>query len=468
MVRQPVVAGQFYPENKKILEKEINEILTNIPTQKIAGKILGVVVPHAGYPYSGSTAGYAYKAVANKDYQTVILIGPTHYVFFDGAAVYSQGSWQTPLGEVPVDEELARSIINQNDQINDLPQMHRQEHSLEVQIPFLQKTLTNFKIVPIMLCEPSFELCEQLAKAIANAVKNKNVLLLASSDLYHGYSYTECKKTDSLTLSYLEKFDPKGLYQSLKQHKAQACGGYPIVVVMLASKLLGATHSKILHQTNSNDVIGEKGGYCVGYASAVFYKSESKSEKSTDNKESTTIELTPEEQRELIRIARTTIENYIRGQKVPEFTPLTEKLKEKYGVFVTLHKKGELRGCIGYVQGIKPLYQAVSEMAIASATEDPRFPKVTANELKDIDIEITVLTPLKRITDINEIQIGKHGLVIRRGGYQGLLLPQVATEQGWDRKTFLEHTCWKAGLPSDAWQDKNTEIYIFSGTIIHE
>ncbi|MCX8015533.1 MAG: AmmeMemoRadiSam system protein B, partial [candidate division WOR-3 bacterium] len=265
MLREPVVAGQFYPDNKKILENELNELWANTPTQKIPGKILGIVVPHAGYPYSGPTAAYAYKAITNKDYQTVILIGPTHYVFFDGVAVYGKGSWQTPLGQVEVDEQLAQAIVNQNEHIKDSPQTHRQEHSLEVQIPFLQKSLTNFKIVPIMLCEPSYELCETLAKAIANTVKNKNVLLLASSDLYHGYSYAECKRTDSLTLSFLEKFDPKGLYQSLKQHKAQACGGDPIVVVMLASRFLGATHSKILYQTNPNDVMGERGGYCVGY-----------------------------------------------------------------------------------------------------------------------------------------------------------------------------------------------------------
>ena len=467
MIREPAVAGQFYPGDKKTLANTIDDFFANAAAQKITGKIIGIVVPHAGYPYSGPTATYGYQTITGKNIETVIMIGPTHHVFFEGIAAYGEGAWKTPLGIVPIDETLAQSIIKQNPIIHNLPEVHNQEHSLEVQLPFLQKSLTsNFKIVPIMLLEPTYDECEMLAKAIANTVKEKNVLLLASSDLYHGYSYTECNKTDSITLSYLKNFDPKGFYQALKQDKAQACGGYPIVVVMIASKLLGASQSEVLHHTNSNDAIGEKGGYCVGYGASVFYQSAGQSQ--TTSEQSDTINLTTQEKKELLRIARITIENHVSGKKVPDFTPLTDKLKEEYGVFVTLTKQGNLRGCIGYVQGIEPLYKAVSDVAIAASTEDPRFPQVTLSELKDISIEITVMTTLRKINDINEIKVGKHGLVIKKGSYQGLLLPQVATEYGWDRTKFLEQTCWKAGLPEDTWKDKNTEIYIFSGTIFHE
>ena len=468
MVREPVVAGQFYPGDKKTLEKTVDELLSKTPIQKIPGEVIGILVPHAGYPYSGPTAAYGYKTIANKDIKTVIMVGPTHRAYFEGIAVYAEGYWEIPLGRVPIDEQLAISIIAQNDKIKNIPEVHREEHSLEVQVPFLQRTLKDFKIVPIMLFEPTYEECEILARAIANTAKDKNILLLASSDLYHGYSYDVCNKTDSITLKFIEKVDPEGLYQSLKKEQAQACGGYSIVVVMIASKLFGANQSKILYQTNSNDVMGERGGYCVGYASSVFYKSETQFEKGINTKESDTINLTVQEKKELLRIARITIENHVSGKKIPEFTPLTDRLKEKYGVFVTLKKNGELRGCIGYIQGIEPLYHAVSNMAIAASTEDPRFPKVTPNELKFITIEITVMTPLKKINDIKEIQVGKHGLVIKQGYNQGLLLPQVATEQGWDRESFLKHTCWKAGLQENAWKEKDTEIYIFSGTIFKE
>jgi AmmeMemoRadiSam system protein A len=174
------------------------------------------------------------------------------------------------------------------------------------------------------------------------------------------------------------------------------------------------------------------------------------------------------EKKELLTIARTTLENHIRGKTVPQFSASTDRLKELRGAFVTLKKHGELRGCIGYVQGVKPLFQAVSDMAIAASTQDPRFPPVQPQELKDIKIEITALTPLERISDPKIIEVGKHGILIKQGWYQGLLLPQVATEEGWDRETFLAHTCLKAGLPPDAWKAPNTEIYIFSGEVFGE
>jgi AmmeMemoRadiSam system protein B/AmmeMemoRadiSam system protein A len=468
MTRQPIVAGQFYPADKNTLSKTVDDFLKNTLEPDIPGHIFGIAVPHAGYPYSGATAAYAYKAVADYDINTVILLGPTHRVFLNEFAVYGAGAWQTPLGKIAIDETLAQKITNYSTKIKNMPEAHAMEHSLEVQIPFLQRIFKDIKILPIMMLEPSYADCEMLAQAIAQHIRDKKVLLIASSDLYHGEHYQECKKTDSITLSYLQNFDPPGLYKALKQDKASACGGAAIVVLMLASQILGADKAQVLYQTNSNDVVGEQGGYVVGYGASVFYKNGKTTKQKNNTTAQDTIAFTDQEQKELIRIARTTLNDYITSGITPKFEALTPKLKEEYGVFVTLKKKGELRGCIGYVQGFKPLYEAVIDMAIAASSEDPRFPRVTKTELKDIDIEITVMTPLKQISSIDEISVGKHGIVIKQGGYSGLLLPQVATEQGWDKKTFLQHTCWKAGLPDNAWQDKNTQIYIFSGTIIEE
>lgn len=178
--------------------------------------------------------------------------------------------------------------------------------------------------------------------------------------------------------------------------------------------------------------------------------------------------LTEIEKTALLTIARTTLENHILGTPIPQFAPPSDRLEELRGVFVTLKKHGALRGCIGYVQGTKPLYEAVSDMAVAASTQDPRFPRVKPEELKDITIEITALTPLDRIADPAVIEVGKHGILIKQGWSQGLLLPQVATEEGWDRDAFLAHTCLKAGLPADAWKAANTEIYVFSGEVFHE
>jgi AmmeMemoRadiSam system protein A len=175
--------------------------------------------------------------------------------------------------------------------------------------------------------------------------------------------------------------------------------------------------------------------------------------------------LSDEEKKTLHEIAHTVIWNKASGKEVPKFEVKSEKLNELRGAFVTITKKGSLRGCIGHIKGVKPLYKSVEEMAAAAAFQDPRFPPVTKKELKDLDIEISVLTPFEQISDVSEIEVGKHGLYIERGFYSGLLLPQVATEYNWDRDTFLEHTCRKAGLPPDAWKDKETRIYIFSADI---
>lgn len=175
--------------------------------------------------------------------------------------------------------------------------------------------------------------------------------------------------------------------------------------------------------------------------------------------------LNEEDKKSLHHIAKTVIGNKVKGKPVPEFKIESPILKENRGAFVSIHKKGELRGCIGYIEGRGPLHKTIEEMAEAAAFRDPRFVAVTEKELPDLEIEISVLTPLKKITDVREIEVGKHGIYIKKGWYSGLLLPQVATEYGWDRQTFLEHTCQKAGLPSNAWKDKNTEIYIFSADI---
>jgi AmmeMemoRadiSam system protein B/AmmeMemoRadiSam system protein A len=455
-MRKPCVAGQFYPEDFSQLKEKISSLLAKAKPPGVEEEILGILVPHAGYDYSGEVAAYAYKSLIGREYETVVLLGPSHSANFSGFALSSEGKWQTPLGEVEIDEELAKEVIRRVPKAKDLPSAHAYEHSLEVQIPFLQTVLRNFKILPIMMLFPKYEELKEFALNLAKIIRGKKILLLASTDLYHGYSYEECVATDKRTIGYVERLDAQGLYEALLSGKAQACGGFPVVALLLTLKELGMKQAKLLRQTNSNEVMGVKGGYCVGYAAFLF-----------TGEEKGTI-FTAEEKKELLRIARTTLERYLRGEKVSAERPKSERLVEKTGVFVTLKKHGELRGCIGYIQGVEPLYKAVATMAINSATEDPRFPPVRPEELKEIEIEITVLSPLKRISDVKEIVVGKHGIYIKRGFYSGLLLPQVATENNWTREEFLNHTCLKAGLPPSAWKDKNTEIYIFTGEIIKE
>lgn len=469
MKRKPFVSGQFYPDDKKELKEIIENYLKAAEVSEIKEKIIGILVPHAGYPYSGGVAAFSYKAIKDKNINTIIMLGPSHRATFEGFALYSDGYWETPLGEVAIDEEVAKKLKSKCLLLKENKNAHNYEHSLEVQIPFLQVILKDFKIVPIMALFPKYEECESLAKAISEVIKEskKNIIFLISSDLYHGYSYKECVETDKKTLSYIEKLLPKDFYNALLKEEVAACGGFPIVIGMLISKNLSEKACvKVLKYTNSNEVMGVKSGYCVGYSSVVFTIPQNNQE--SENKEGFELNLTKEEKEELLNIARQTLESYLKEKKIPDFKITSPKLQERYGVFVTLKKHGELRGCIGYIEGIKPLYKGVIDNAINAALRDPRFLPVTYDELKDIKIEITILSPFKRIKDLKEIKVGKHGLFIRKGIYQGLLLPQVAVEYNWDRETFLRHTCLKAGLHPESYHDKDTEIYIFEGLIISE
>ncbi len=465
-IREPAVAGAFYPEKPEVLLRDVAKYLENSKKEKIEGDIVALISPHAGYMYSGQVAAYAYKLVEGRTFDSVVVVAPSHRALFKGASLYDRGGYRTPLGVVPIDTELSKKMMEWRKEIQFLPEAHSQEHSLEVQIPFLQVVLKTFNLIPIVM-EPywSWETCQYLASAIAETVRGKRVLLVASTDLSHFYTYNIAVELDKIFLNHIERFDVEGLNRDLKSNRTEACGGGPVVTIMLAAKVLGANHGKVLKYANSGDVTGDR-SRVVGYAAAVFYKTAGGKEKMKEEKKvGVDLGLNEEEKKTLHQIAKTVIENKAKGKAVTEFKIDSPILKENRGAFVTIHKRGQLRGCIGYIEGQGPLHKTIEKMAEAAAFKDPRFTPVKEKELPELDIEISVLTPLKKITDVNEIQVGRHGIYIVKGMWAGLLLPQVATEYGWDRQTFLEHTCQKAGLPSNAWKEKDTEMYIFSADI---
>lgn len=465
-IREPAVAGMFYPERAEVLSQDVKRYLEGAKKKKIDGEIIALISPHAGYMYSGQVAAHAYKLLKEKTFPTVLIVAPSHRAMFKGVSIYDRGGYKTPLGVVPVDIEISRRIMEKRKEIQFIPEAHREEHSLEVQIPFLQVVLGTFKLIPIVM-EPywSWETCEYLSKAIAETVKDNKVLLIASSDLSHFHPYEKAIELDRIVLNHIERFDPEGLFKDLKQNRCEACGGGPIITVMLAARELGANKGKVLKYLNSGDVSGDR-SRVVGYGATVLYREMQGIEKMKEEKNvGIDLGLSEEEKKTLHHIAKTVIENKLKGKPVPEFKIDSPILKENRGAFVTINKRGQLRGCIGYIEAYKPLHRTIEEMAEAAAFRDPRFPPVTERELPELEIEISVLTPLRRINDIKEIEVGKHGIYIKKGWHSGLLLPQVATEYDWDRQTFLEHTCLKAGLPTNSWKDEDTEIYIFSADI---
>jgi MEMO1 family protein len=463
-IRESVIAGSWYPGDPARLTKDIKGYLAQVPEHKIDGELVALISPHAGYQYSGQVAAYAYKLLEGRHYDIVVIVAPSHHAYFKGASVYPRGGFRTPLGIVPIAEDIADELLDKSPITNSLPEAHAQEHSLEIQLPFLQVVLKDFRLVPIVMGEQDLATCEELGRVIAAVIKGKNALVIASTDLSHFHPYDKAKELDQVVLDRVNAFDPEGLSSELGQGSCEACGGGPVVAVMLAARALGANKGEVLHYANSGDVTGDHSSV-VGYMAAALSKSAKAQKEHKKGRVGVDLGLNAEEKKTLHDIAHTVIWNKVSGKAVPEFHVESERLKELRGAFVTITKKGSLRGCIGHIRGLKPLYKTVEEMAAAAAFDDPRFPPVTKNELKDLSIEISVLTPFKEITDVNEIEVGKHGIYMERGYYSGLLLPQVATEYGWDRNTFLEHTCRKAGLPPDAWKEKDTKIYIFSADI---
>ncbi len=456
-VRQPAVAGAFYPGTPGELRKAVSEMLAAVDQAQINGRVLALISPHAGYIYSGQVAAYGYKLIEGKAFDAVVVIAPSHHAAFSGCSIYEGTAYRTPLGLAEIHTDLAGRLLDGYDFIVTYPMAHMREHSLEVQIPFLQVAVSDLKFVPIVMGDQSLAASERLAEAIAETTKGMNVLIVASSDLSHFHSYDRAVELDSLVIERVRDYDAEGLAHDLRSGKSEACGGGPVITAMLAGKLMGADSVEILKYANSGDTSGDK-SRVVGYLSAAVY-----------DKEDVGVNLGvgEAEKAELLTIARKSVEAAVKGQPVPEFQATTPILAEKRGAFVTLTKEGRLRGCIGHIRGIEPLYLTVSKMAVAAALEDPRFNAVKPAELEDLEIEISVLTPFEKIADPSEVVVGTHGLYIEKGYSHGLLLPQVATDNRWDRYEFLDQTCRKAGLPAGCWKEGAT-IYRFSAQIFNE
>lgn len=457
-VRKPVFAGLFYPADKTRLENTIDSYLKEgeQKSKKVTGKVFGIIVPHAGYEYSGKVAAFAYSQIKGKGYKTVILIGSNHRIPFRGIAIYPEGSWETPLGKVLIDHEVSQTIMNDCNFIRPFPAAFEREHSLEVQVPFLQRALTGFKIVPIVTGAMDDEDYRQLVNTLAGLMKHnsKNILIVASSDMSHFHTYDAANKMDDVALRDIVELNIEGLRRHLQKGECELCGAQGVLSLMMLANQINAT-ATILNYANSGDVTKER-SRVVGYCSAVFFHPQ------PDHG------LIKKEQEILLGIARKTLEEHIMRGNAPEVDVNEPILLEKRGIFVTLKKNGSLRGCIGSIRPVAPIYKAVSDMTIEASTRDPRFPPVSRGELKNIRIEISVLSPFKLISDTNEIEVGKHGLYMIRGNNAGLLLPQVATEHKWNRDEFLRQTCVKAGLSAQAWKDKGTQIYTFSAQIFSE
>lgn len=470
-LREAAVAGAFYPADKDTLQQQIDEFLGNVPEQKIEGNLRILIVPHAGYSYSGPVAAHAFKQLQDKSYSRVVLIGGSHQARFSEAAVDESTHWQTPLGKVEVDLEFVQKLIGASPAISKNSEVHVAEHSLEVEIPFLQTVLGEFKIVPILLGDDSKELAQKVADVLGKIIDD-STLVVISTDLSHYPSYNDARIIDKKTISAIlggiitefEKIITEQMSQGVPNLFTCVCGEGAVKVGMYLAEKLGEGEWRLLKYANSGDIAGGDRSRVVGYA-AIGFLATTETQKKTENTE----ELSKRQQDRLLKIARETLEVYLAARRVPKFGVDDEKLSQHLGAFVTLRKNGQLRGCIGEFEADKPLWQVVRQKVVDSAVHDPRFLPLTADELDEIKIEISVLSPKQKIRDSSQIELGKHGVVIQKGEHSGVFLPQVAIETGWDLEEFLGQLCsQKAGLSWYCWQEKSIDLYTFTTQVFRE
>jgi len=468
-VRQAAVAGSFYPADPKVLSAMMDDMLAKVTVPQITDPILAVVAPHAGYQYSGPTAAYTYAQLKGHKYTRVVVIAPTHHVAFDFTSIYEGDAYATPLGNVPVDKAFAQKLVKMSSTMKlssegHVPTSAGGEHAVEVQLPWLQKVLGNFELVPIVMGDQSYESSRALGVALAKLIKKEGgeTLVLASSDLSHFHTYDEAVKMDHKTLNALQAWDYFSMSRNFQVRVWEACGGAPIVAVMIYAERMGANQARVLKYENSGDVTGDHSSV-VGYSADVFVKAEG------GKAVETPFSLSDAEKSELLTLARKSVEYVVQNRYAYEPPAnASATLNQERGAFTTLKKSGELRGCIGYTSAAKPLYITVRDTATLAALQDPRFTPVTASELPSLQYEISVMSPLRRVTDIQQIKVGQHGLLMKNGDSEGLLLPQVPVEQGWDRHTFLEQTCAKAGMRTSCWMDEDTDIFSFTAVVFGE
>lgn len=468
--RQPAVAGTFYPDNPNELNAMLAQLFNKaVPPKKIQN-VIAVISPHAGYIFSGEVAASAFNQIdTSKEYENIFVIGSSHNIEFEGASIYSKGCFVTPLGKVRVNKVLAGKLIHEYAVFSGRTDAHAREHSLEVQLPFLQyKLKKDFQIVPIILGTQTQKTIKDITGALLPYLNTKNLFII-STDFSHYPSYKDANKIDKLTADAILTNSPAGLIQSIKMSESK---GYPNLATCLCGwtsvlSLMYMTENnpdiKYTHIQYKNSGDSEYGGKnkVVGYNAIVAALKERK----TDSE----FIINEKDRKDLLQIARSTIAEFLKIKRIAGIDPdsLSLTLKKECGAFVTLKENGRLRGCIGRFDASEPLYKTVQEMAVASSTQDYRFKPVGAGELPELEIEISVLTPMRRIGSVDDFQLGKHGIYIKKENRAGTFLPQVAYETGWTKEEFLGHCAQdKAGIGWNGWKD--AELYIYEAIVFSE
>jgi AmmeMemoRadiSam system protein B/AmmeMemoRadiSam system protein A len=475
-IRPAVVAGKFYPDDPVRLSAVIDTLMQQAVTPDMEPPV-AMVVPHAGYVYSGQICADAFKLASRFSFDRIVLLGTNHTdPDFQGISVYEAGAFETPLGKIAIDEELAKKLLASGKPVSANRRVHEREHSTEVVLPFIQKVFPKAALIPIIVGGADIEMCRKFGSLLAETMRGKNALIIASSDLCHYPDYSDGAQSDRSVLNGMRTLDPAALVNEVHRVESKhianlattACGLGPILTAMAAARSLGADCGRVISHANSGDTtLGER-SRVVGYAAVSFCRASMPcGEPLPAQTTAAASTLTDEQKHVLLAFARNTIRQYLETETTPLFRRDDPVFQQKQGAFVTLKKHGELRGCIGQMSEDLPLYQTIGRMAISAALHDSRFSRLSVSELKDVEIEISVLTPYQRVDSTDQIQVGRDGVLLKRSGRSAVFLPQVAPEQGWTRDDMLDNLCRKAGLSSDCWR-QGAEFYTFQAIIFSE
>lgn len=474
--RKAYAAGKFFAGSASELSTDLDKLFEKAEEKKLTG-VRAIMVPHAGYPYSGLVAASGYNQIdAEKKYDHVFVIASSHTAYYEGASIYNIGNYDTPLGEVQVDRPLANKLIADHRVFSYQAKAHVTEHSLEVQLPFLQHHLREpFKIIPIVIGTQEPSVCSEIAEALKPYFNERNLFVI-STDFSHYPKYEDACVVDKKTADAVVSNSKHEFMKVLRENEASGisnlatamCGWSSVLTLLNLTEEGDDFKYQEVQYKNSGDTdyYPDKSRVVGYYAIAVSGDATSSIE---GEKQDVDFELTDKDKADLIGIARLTMEEYVRSGRTPELktASFSDNIKMPCGAFVTLMKDGELRGCIGAFDPADPLYSVVQQMAVAASTRDYRFSKVKEEEFDKIELEISVLTPMKKIASVDEIELGRHGIYIKKGSSSGTFLPQVATETGWTLEEFLGHCARdKARIGWEGW--KEADIYIYEALVFHE
>ncbi len=474
-IRKAQFADKFYPVDKTELTNQIKAFFNKDNPHK-KGTVRGLVVPHAGYVFSGSVAATAYQQIdKNRNIQNVFILAPAHRVRVENASVFTGDAYQTPLGNVDVNTEIAKKLT-ESSLFSYKKDAHIQEHSIEVQLPFLQYHLENdFKIVPILINTNNRSQLNNIADALERYYTKDNLFVI-STDFSHYPPHEEACDVDSLTAKAITTGNADNLYNQvsknagsgIKNLQTSLCGYSPMMVMLYLVESKGHAVELLEYKNSSQSQYGDK-NRVVGYWAMQITDNNNSGNHSNPTNDTGGYNLNHNEKKTLLELARYTLEERLKNDLLPEINPDTfpANLQRKLGCFVTLNKNDKLRGCIGNFKSNDPLVNTVQQMAVSAALYDNRFSAVTFEELDDIDIEISILTPLKPIESIDKFELRKHGIYIKKGRNSGTYLPQVAEGRDWTKEEFISHCSqYKAGIGAEGW--KNADLFTYEAIVFTE